>query len=255
MVKCGFLERKLPKLLCFRFTAEQRDALTHISLYHEEERRLIDSFMPGQEHPLQKTVSAEKIVQLQDFYTKHWHQQAPAAPEGLAGSWLQLVIKQHLANFELWHTEDSARIPGAPDSEIARTKRSIDKTNQLRNDLVEKCDVFLLEELGRYDLPRAEAELHSETPGLIIDRLSILSLKLFHTKEEIERIDAPPGHAERNRGRYDILAEQRKDLAGCLDRLWQQAIFGERRFKLYRQMKMYNDPTLNPQVYRTSTHG
>jgi hypothetical protein len=110
-----------------------------------------------------------------------------------------------------------------------------------------------LEGLQPKGLPNPDAELHSETPGLIIDRLSILSLKLFHTKEEIDRKDAPPGHGERNRKRYDILAEQRKDLANCLDRLWEQVNSGQRRFKLYRQMKMYNDPTLNPKVYSINT--
>jgi Protein of unknown function (DUF4254) len=100
-------------------------------------------------------------------------------------------------------------------------------------------------------LPNPKAELNSESPGLIIDRLSILALKLFHTQEEIARPDAPAGHAERNRQRHQILDEQRSDLADALDRLWQQTLAGERRFKLYRQLKMYNDPALNPAVYKS----
>ncbi len=209
-----------------------------------------DSSISG--NSLSKMVSADQIVQLQDSLTRLWHLQTPAVPQEMEGEWLPLVAAQHLANFELWHTEDAARSPGASDAEIAHVKRTIDVTNQHRNDLVEKCDLLLLELLGRQGLPQQTAELHSETPGLIIDRLSILSLKLFHTQEEIDRPDAPSGHAERNRKRYDILTEQRGDLAGCLQRLWQQVISGERRFKLYRQMKMYNDPTLNPKVYRNS---
>jgi uncharacterized protein DUF4254 len=93
------------------------------------------------------------------------------------------------------------------------------------------------------------AELHSETPGLMVDRLSILSLKLFHTREELERVNAPPGHRARNQERLDLLIEQRGDLEGCLERLWQQVCAGQRRFKLYRQLKMYNDPELNPAIY------
>jgi len=99
-------------------------------------------------------------------------------------------------------------------------------------------------------LPNPAANLNSESPGLMIDRLSILALKLFHTREEMERKDAPEGHKERNEERLAILVEQRDDLAGCLSCLWNEVIAGTRRFKLYRQLKMYNDPSLNPAVYR-----
>jgi len=92
--------------------------------------------------------------------------------------------------------------------------------------------------------------LNSESPGLIIDRLSILALKIYHTREEAQRTDAPHGHAERNRSRLAILEEQRSDLADCLDALWRDTVAGVRRFKLYRQLKMYNDPSLNPAIYR-----
>jgi hypothetical protein len=87
---------------------------------------------------------------------------------------------------------------------------------------------------------------------MMIDRLSILALKIYHTKEEAERKDAPPGHADRNRERLAILEEQRDDLAECLDALWRETVEGARRFKLYRQLKMYNDPTLNPAIYGKS---
>lgn len=101
-------------------------------------------------------------------------------------------------------------------------------------------------------LPNPQAPLHSESPGLMIDRLSILALKIYHTREEAERADAPAGHAARNRERLAILEEQRNDLAGCLDALWRETLAGTRRFKLYRQLKMYNDPSLNPAIYRKS---
>jgi hypothetical protein len=83
----------------------------------------------------------------------------------------------------------------------------------------------------------------------MIDRLSILALKIYHTREEAERTDAPQGHAMRNTERLEILNEQRADLAGCLDALWHETLRGTRRFKLYRQLKMYNDPSLNPAIY------
>src|SRR5271156_3032570 len=185
-----------------------------------------------------------QVTSLQDRCTAAWHHEAPAVTPSLTG-FERTVAEQHLANFELWHAEDMARAPEASDHDLARIKRFIDHANQRRNDLAEQCDVFLLSFLSQQNLPAPSAELHSESPGLILDRLSILSLKLFHTREEIDRPGSPPGHSERNRERLRILAEQREDLAGALDRLWQQVLNRERRFKLYRQLKMYNDPALN----------
>ena len=141
---------------------------------------------------------------------------------------------------------------GASDTEVAAVKRRIDRTNQLRNDLAEGAGPQVAGVAGGARLTQPAAPLHSESPGLIIDRLSILALKIYHTREEAERTDAPEGHAERNRERLAILREQRADLAACLDALWQDTVTGARRFKLYRQMKMYNDPALNPAIYRNS---
>jgi hypothetical protein len=210
-------------------------------------------------------VSATEIAALEDRLTREWHGPeartdavfpAPAGKSGgqrgADGEWLNLVARQHKANFDLWHIEDEARAPGASDAEIADVKRGIDRTNQLRNDLVEELDRTLQSWLEERGLPNRSAPLHSESPGLMIDRLSILALKIYHTREEAERKDAPPGHAERNRERLRILEEQRADLAGCLDTLWQETLGGTRRFKLYRQFKMYNDPTLNPAIYSQS---
>jgi Protein of unknown function (DUF4254) len=192
---------------------------------------------------------------LHDHRTRDWHlSNAPGEDlprEGVGESpWLVAVARQHLANFILWHIEDEARAPGATDTEIASVKRRIDRTNQRRNDLAEELDRILLEWLAGRGLPRPAAPLHSESPGLMIDRLSILALKIYHTREETTRVDAPQGHTERNRQRLAVLQEQRADLAGCLDALWCETLAGERRFKIYRQLKMYNDPALNPAIYR-----
>ena len=193
-------------------------------------------------------LSLEAIVGLQDELTAQWHN-APEAIEPSSDALLQLAARQHWANFDLWHIEDEARRPDATDAQIADVKRRIDKTNQQRNDMVEQIDRYLLDFLEPQGLPSNDAPLNSETPGLMIDRLSILALKIYHTREEAERTDAPEGHVERNRVRLAILEEQRSDLAACLDALWRETLAGTRAFKLYRQLKMYNDPTLNPAIY------
>jgi hypothetical protein len=199
-------------------------------------------------------LSADAIVALHDQRTRAWHQESgdggDDGDETAPTDWLALVARQHRANFDLWHIEDEARAPGATDAELAAIKRRVDLTNQLRNDLAEELDRALLGWLETKGLPNPDAPLHSESPGLIIDRLSILALKIYHTREETLRKDAPVGHAERNRERLAILAEQRADLAGCLDALWTETLAGKRRYRLYRQLKMYNDPSLNPAIYR-----
>jgi hypothetical protein len=210
----------------------------------------------------ERMIVIHEVVSLQDGLTRRWHDQVDAdfGQEALAGSampdedrvrqdWLRLVARQHHANFDLWHIEDEARTPGASDAELAAVKRRIDLTNQLRNDLVEDVDRNLMAWLKTRGLPNAKAPLHSETPGLIVDRLSILSLKIYHTREEAERVHAPEGHSVRNHERLAVLEKQRRDLAGCLGELWKEIESGARRFELYRQLKMYNDPTLNPAIY------
>lgn len=200
------------------------------------------------ESELERLLDAHSISSRHDAWTAEWHRDRPG--ELLAEDVAEAVEAQHWANFELWHLEDEARAPGAADHEIAEVKRGVDRVNQRRNDLMERCDGLLLELLQSHGLPAAGAPLHSETPGMILDRLSILALKIFHTREEVQRADAPEGHVERNRERLRLLQEQRSDLAGCLDDLWKEILRSERRFKLYRQLKMYNDPLLNPAVYK-----
>jgi hypothetical protein len=196
-------------------------------------------------------LDAHAIAALHDQLTRDWHVSSEiSAPPSDNPAFLERVARQHRANFDLWHTEDEARTPDATDTDLARVKRLVDRTNQLRNDLAEELDRTLLAWLAERNLPNPAAPLHSESPGLIIDRLSILSLKIFHTREEASRTDAPPGHTQRNLDRLAILEEQRADLALCLEALWQQALSGTRRFKIYRQLKMYNDPSLNPAIYR-----
>jgi len=215
-------------------------------------------------------VDAHQITRTHDQATLHWHDHAShfgtdnnlletanlhqltcdaleIPSEGL----MAFILAQHRANFDLWHQEDLARDLRATAENIATVKHAIDHLNQSRNDLVEKIDQTLL-----CSLPRQESNvpLNSEPPGLIIDRLSILSLKIYHTREEAQRDTATNAHRHRNLNRLAVLEEQRNDLADCLDALWKQVLAGERRFKLYRQMKMYNDPQLNPVLYGQDVH-
>jgi hypothetical protein len=206
-------------------------------------------------------LDAAHIVHLHAQSTAYWHDPASATPAA-DSPFDQIILDQHRANFDLWHCEDDARDPLASDHILAEVKRSIDRLNQRRNDLAERIDVLLLDDILLLDAPAAGKApahsaaplppLHSESPGLMIDRLSILALKIYHTAAEIRRPDSTVAHQERNRDRLSVLTQQRDDLAGCLDQLWTDVLVGRRRFKLYRQLKMYNDPSLNPVLYAKS---
>ncbi len=190
------------------------------------------------------------ITRMQDEMTEALHETEQETERDFniaanADGLMAIALAQHVANFDLWHEEDKARAPEATDTDIAEVKHAIDTLNQKRNDLVEKMDAWLLERLDQ----KEQAPLHSETPGLMIDRLSILALKIYHTQEEEHRETATEAHRRWNADRLALLKEQRSDLASCLDVLWSEILQGTRRFKLYRQMKMYNDPELNPAVY------
>ncbi len=189
------------------------------------------------------------LSSIHDHATRLWHEADTAQPP--CSSDVELaIVAQHRANYELWHIEDAARTPAIRDHELADLKRAIDQVNQRRNDLAEQCDALLLQLLAPFSLPHGEAELHSESPGLMIDRLSILALKIFHTRAELLRTGTPAGHTERNAERLTILTVQRGDLELALARLWRRVLASERSFKVYRQLKMYNDPSLNPAVYQ-----
>ncbi len=187
--------------------------------------------------------TAATLLTLHDEANRRWHRGEDFT---LTGDVDPLILAQHRANYDLWHEEDKARDPHASNDAIAAVKRSIDRINQQRNDRMEQIDAALFSTLRQ----NTSAPLHSETPGMIIDRLSILSLKLYHTAEESTRAAAGEQHRLRNLERLAVLERQRNDLAACLDALWIDLAEGRKRFALYLQLKMYNDPSLNPVLYR-----
>ena len=189
------------------------------------------------------------ISEYQTTLVKEWHQTEPTIS---TDGFLKLVAEQHLRNFNLWHEEDIARDPDVSDKEMARVKRSIDVLNQQRNDLIERIDEALLDELAAKEISMPySAPLNSETPGAMIDRCSIMALKIFHMKEQTERDDVDAAHRQKALDKVSTLIEQRNDLFSCLYDLVADIKKGKRRFKLYRQYKMYNDPTLNPRIYKS----
>ena len=167
------------------------------------------------------------------------------------------IAANHFHNRSLWAQEDLARRQTAPDAEIVANKRAIDRHNQARNDAIERIDEFLLSALGLVDpatlasaLPRSTvapgARLNSETAGSMLDRISILGLKIAAMREQTLRPDVDEAHRQACRERLERLSQQRADLGACFDKLLADARAGRAYFKVYRQFKMYNDPRLNP---------
>lgn len=166
-------------------------------------------------------------------------------PSGQLAEVWEWVLVNHRFNCSLWAEEDLARRTMASDADIAANKRNIDRFNQARNDAMERIDDALLK--LTQDWPRhPQARLSSETAGAMIDRLSILSLKVHHMGLQTVRTDVDAAHRQTMSARHQQLQTQRNDLAGCLDRLFDELSEGRGFFRIYRQFKMYNDPKLNP---------
>jgi hypothetical protein len=190
-----------------------------------------------------------QITALQAATVSRWHAGAPDNPyQGL----LATVCQQHQYNFLLWHEEDIARSPDVSDRRIAAVKRSIDRYNQQRNDWIEKIDEGLIDLLVTEGVqPHGDARLNTETPGSAIDRLSIMALRIYHLDEQLTREGATMQHREKVQERLHRCHVQHADLSQALAELIDDIWAGRKLLKVYRQMKMYNDPALNPYLYRS----
>jgi hypothetical protein len=190
----------------------------------------------------------DAISKLHRAMVVHWHSNPIDNPYR---DFLSLVCQQFSFNFQLWHEEDIARSLEVSDAEIARVKRSIDRFNQQRNDAIEKLDDWITERLAELNIAAAEqAPLNTETLGSVIDRLSILALRIYHLEEQTQRTDATAEHVASVERKLAIALVQQDDLTQSLRELATDIFAGRKRHKTYRQMKMYNDPALNPYLYQ-----
>ena len=151
-----------------------------------------------------------------------------------------------------WHLEDIIRNPAIDPADALAIKRRIDKSNQERTDVVEYIDSFFLEKYKEAK-PQPGAAINTESPAWAIDRLSILALKTYHMQAEVNRADATAEHMDSCSRKLAVLLEQRVDLSSAIDALLYDISLGKKVMKVYRQMKMYNDPALNPVLYKTQT--
>ncbi len=188
------------------------------------------------------------VNQLHHETVRRWHTQDLDNPfEGI----FQTICQQHQFNYLLWHEEDVARSPDVNDTRIAQVKRAIDGYNQQRNDWIERIDEGLIELFSAMNIqPSDDAKLNTETPGSAIDRLSIMSLRVYHLTEHLDRVDVDEAHLEKVRERLARCRLQQRDLSHSLVELLDDLLSGRKILKVYRQMKMYNDPTLNPYLYK-----
>jgi hypothetical protein len=193
-------------------------------------------------------ISAKEISKFHDQYLTNpsWPDEFKLQYQG-SHTIFELIEANHFFNTKLWHEEDLARRQKVSDTEIANNKRAIDKFNQVRNDYIEKIDSFILNNIPH--LSEMRGKQNSETLGSMIDRLSILSLKIFHMTIQTQRQDVEKNHLDMCSEKLIILDLQRNDLHICFDQLVADCHNGLRYFKHYKQFKMYNDPNLNPKIY------
>jgi hypothetical protein len=189
-----------------------------------------------------------------DRYLVFWHTD-PETYDCLDLAVNPIALELAYRNNLLWHEEDKARRTDVDDSAIAAVKRAIDKLNQQRNDLIEKLDEAILAEVSAAVPDQSADRINSETPGSIVDRISIMSLKIYHMDEDSRRDDIGDDHRQLSLHRLAVLKLQRHDLFVALEQVMADYAAGKKRMKLYKQFKMYNDPMLNPELYRTRNQG
>jgi len=184
----------------------------------------------------------------------HYHQYNDISKAGDnpydAGTIEYLLYAKCWIDAAQWHMEDEVRNPNIEPAKALKWKRRIDSSNQERTDIVEQIDSYFLEKFKDVQ-PADTARINTESPAWAIDRLSILALKIYHMHEETLRTNADAVHLEQCSAKLSVLQQQRADLSLAIDELLGDIEKGERYMKVYRQMKMYNDPKLNPVLYNS----
>lgn len=160
-----------------------------------------------------------------------------------------ILYKKNWIDTVQWHFEDIIRDPQIEPEAALTLKRKIDKSNQERTDLVEQIDDYFFSQFNEV-VPLPTATLNTESPAWAIDRLSILVLKLYHMEEEVNRSNASADHIIKCQQKLAVLLEQKEDLMTAIDQLLADIKIGKKYMKVYRQMKMYNDESLNPVLYK-----
>lgn len=181
-------------------------------------------------------------------YHRHDHVDTPIVDPYPAGSIEYLLYHKNWIDTVQWHLEDIIRDPEIDPAEALKIKRRIDKSNQDRTDMVEYVDSYLLDKYKEV-VPAPDARLNTETPAWAIDRLSILALKIYHMAREAERTDVDDEHRAACRKKLGVLLSQQADLSRAIEELIEDIEAGRKYMKTYKQMKMYNDPALNPVLY------
>lgn len=198
-------------------------------------------------------LNSEKAIGIFRESIRDWHREEKPHTNPYPEGSLEHVLyqKNHVDTIQ-WHIEDEIRRPDIPLEEVVALKRKIDKLNQDRTDTVEMIDDFIGNLLAEKKVEaKPTARLNSESPAWLVDRMSILELKIYHMQEQVDRKDADPDHIEKCKTKLAVLLEQRTDLGLCLDELLDDYLKGDKKFKVYRQMKMYNDKNLNPSLYKS----
>jgi hypothetical protein len=187
-----------------------------------------------------------------DDYHVHDNVDTPIRNQYPTGSVEAILYEKNWIDTVQWHLEDIIRNPEIDPVEGIKIKRRIDKSNQDRTDMVERLDDYFLSQFVNV-IPKPEARMNSETPAWLLDRMSILMLKIYHMREQTERKDANAAHIEKCRAKLTVLMEQKNDMYAAFNELIEDILNGARKFKVYRQMKMYNDSSLNPVLYQKQT--
>ena len=193
-------------------------------------------------------MNAQSIIAQHNRKIIEWKADSVATTlSGLEG----LIEQNHAFNYQLWHAEDCARRDDMGPEYVYRAKREIDQCNQQRNNRMEAIDTLLWETLK----PSTQkiARVHSETPGMMIDRLSILALKAYHMELQTLRNEVSEEHRKQCKQKLEVILAQQAQLGNCFDEFIEGITAKTTTFRVYHQFKMYNDPTLNPELYKQDT--